>query len=411
MRFAVVAATLSACSEPALRCSGRYCGDGGGPPLADASVDASIPGDASVPRDASVPGDASVPRDAGLSWSEPETIASTGNVGHFPSIRVDAAGTQHVVYSYYGGAFDRASYYARRAVGAMTWTTSDPEGSGATDRWPSFVLDVSGAPHVVYSDDDKRRLRYARGMPGGTTWSPRTEDVYGASAGVAPSLGIDSKGTLHAAFEFTALGDLAYATRTSGAASWTIAGVGPGIDGGFPSLVVDSADGIHITFQDAGVGRLMYAYRAPIGTTWTVTPIDTVGVPMHSSLAIGSDGALHVAYWRRGSGDLVYARRAPGATTWTVAEIDTAGNVGAWPSIGVDSTGAVHIAYSDVIASALRYATNASGTWRAIELDADGSAGGDDEGSPRSLAIDSLDHIHVVYFDATHADLRLRVLR
>jgi hypothetical protein len=81
------------------------------------------------------------------------------------------------------------------------------------------------------------------------------------------------------------------------------------------------------------------------------------------------------------------ARPGPAAAAWTRATIEPV--LGYETDIAVDGEGAVHVVFTDLDLPALKYATNASGSWHVTILDPAGSRG--------SIAVDPLDAVHVVY--------------
>ena len=70
-------------------------------------------------------------------------------------------------------------------------------------------------------------------------------------------------------------------------------------------------------------------------------------------------------------------------------------------SMAIDSNNKVHISYPASTSSALKYATNASGSWVTSTIGSGGLVG-----DYSSIAIDSYDKIHISYFDNTNADLK-----
>ena len=84
-----------------------------------------------------------------------------------------------------------------------------------------------------------------------------------------------------------------------------------------------------------------------------------------TSIAIDSNGYVHISYYDCGEltggfctkGDLKYATNASGS--WKTYTIDSEGDVGEWTSIAIDSNGKVHISYLDDTNNDLKYATNA----------------------------------------------------
>ncbi|NUO08104.1 MAG: hypothetical protein HUU08_05380 [Candidatus Brocadia sp.] len=75
--------------------------------------------------------------------------------------------------------------------------------------------------------------------------------------------------------------------------------------------------------------------------------------------------------------------------------------MGEFTSIKVDSSGKAHISYYDCTNSALKYATNASGSWETRTLDSSGNIGG-----YAAIAVDTSDKTHISYYDDTHFNLK-----
>jgi hypothetical protein len=84
---------------------------------------------------------------------------------------------------------------------------------------------------------------------------------------------------------------------------------------------------------------------------------------------------------------------------WATSTIDT-GDVGLYTSVAIDSNDHVHISYYDATNHALKYATNALGDWVTSTIDTG------DVGLYTSVAIDSNDHVHISYYDATNHALK-----
>jgi hypothetical protein len=94
------------------------------------------------------------------------------------------------------------------------------------------------------------------------------------------------------------------------------------------------------------------------GTGWTTTEVvstESTGDSWDPSLAVDSGGTVHIAWWDitdyDGSGtdsDIFYKRFVPG-TGWTTTDVVSTESTGiSWdPSLAVDSSGTVHIAWYD----------------------------------------------------------------
>ncbi|MDB2569456.1 putative Ig domain-containing protein, partial [Candidatus Poseidonia alphae] len=145
----------------------------------------------------------------------------------------------------------------------------------------------------------------------------------------------------------------------------------------------------------------------------------TVGVPVamelssineRLSVALDSDGYRHVSAADTTNQDLIYATDTSGA--WVNITVDAPGQVGLHNSIAVDSEDVVHIAYyshrddTNAVTQDLKYATCASScasasSWSNITIDATGFVG-----YSTSIAVDSNDGVHISYTDLTNDALK-----
>lgn len=87
--------------------------------------------------------------------------------------------------------------------------------------------------------------------------------------------------------------------------------------------------------------------------------------------------------------------------TWSIEEVDASSNSGQYTSIALDSLNQVHISYYDVDASALKYVNNVAKTWNVETVDNCAEVG-----KYSSLGISSGGFAHISYFDETNGDLK-----
>jgi hypothetical protein len=89
---------------------------------------------------------------------------------------------------------------------------------------------------------------------------------------------------------------------------------------------------------------------------------------------------------------LKYATNSIGV--WVSANLDSTGDIGQFTSIAVDSNNKIHIIYYDSTNEDLKYGTNESGIWTYTTIDSTVGIG-----HFNSIGIDSNNKVHISYFD------------
>ena len=125
----------------------------------------------------------------------------------------------------------------------------------------------------------------------------------------------------------------------------------------------------------------------------------TQNVGSYTSIAIDSNGDNHISYYDSTNTALKYATDKSGS--WVFTTLDLNDIVGKYSSIAIDSSDNIHITYYDQTHGNLEYISYDGSTWSATaSLD-----NVDDVGRDTSLAIDTSDNLHVAYYDITNQDL------
>ncbi|MCA8942683.1 MAG: fibronectin type III domain-containing protein [Planctomycetes bacterium] len=262
------------------------------------------------------------------------------------------------------------------------------------------VLDSVGVLHVVYRMDSFESgqtgwVEQVRHWSSGLGTIIVAEDQFQLESDCG--LAIAPDGTLHAAFGTRSSG-LAYANDVSG--SWQTAAVA-GASGRNVSVLVHSSGNPMISFRDDDQVRLAEA-NPPDWIVEAIGPAGTVtGSSFPTALAEDSTGAVHVAF-QSTDASVRHAVR-PVAGTWTVEVVDPGPGTFLGESISmiVDSMDHVHLTYYDDRTEALRYASNQTGAWVTSVIDDDG-----DVGTESSVAIDAAGSIHVSYVSESAEDLK-----
>lgn len=269
-------------------------------------------------------------------------------------------------------------------AGEFSWDirTVDQGVSGSGSM--SIVLDITGRPHVAYTEASRGELRY--GILEGATWNiqsiPMKDWAYGSI-----SLVLDSVGLPHISYFDAQQGKVKYA-RFNGVL-WTVLEVGRSHFEGYSSLAMDPEGTPHIAYVSLN-GDLRLARLT--GASWTSETVDAqVVTARYPSLAFDLQGQPQIAYY--GNGELRYAESV--TFGWWIDVID-GDSIPQFISLAIDSRNMPKIGYRDNGQSILLYAQWNGTVWKKEVVDAEGDVGWD-----ASLDLDKDGYPHFSYYDRT----------
>ena len=278
------------------------------------------------------------------------------------------------------------------------------EGGGST----TWVISPSSGSHFGGDNITLTGSDFSSFFPEPELWENFTIDSS-ADVGQYSSIVADSNSELHIAYHDATNGHLKYASNTGG--SWNyypLDNAAGQYIGRFTSIDVDSNDKVHISYGNLNSWDLKYATN--VAGSWSRSTIDNGGsdgyAGMYSSLEIDSNDVIHVSYWGRNS-DLKHATKsASSGGTWSDYTVKWGSLTGEWTSIALDSNNKPWISYVSETWDRLELAHksgSSTSTWGDSIVDS-GSSGEIDNGT--SIAIDSNDAKHIVYYDDENGDLR-----
>jgi hypothetical protein len=322
-----------------------------------------------------------------------KTIDSSGNVGKYSSLALDAEGNPHI--SYHDVTNDDLKY---AYCNGSTWHVETVDYSTWLGLYTSLALDSNGNPCISYYDNWDSDLRYAAWN--GSAWNIQIVDSPG---GGFTSLAIDAEDNPHISYFAGENCDLKYAGWDG--SSWRIQTVdSEGWVGEFTSLALDSSGNPHISYYDIKKGDLKYASWS--SSSWNIQTVDSIGdVGWSTSLKLDSNNNAHISYLDGTNERLKYAVWT--GSVWDIQSVDSVGNANFFQnwlnctSLALDSKGYPYISYFGGVNGNLKYALWNGSSWTIQTVDSLFNVGW-----CSSLALDSEDRAHISYYDAANGDLR-----
>jgi len=269
-----------------------------------------------------------------------------------------------------------------------------------TGRYNSRAIDSNDNIHISYYDYDNSALKYATNSSG--SWETETID-NNAQDGLFCSIAIDSKDNVHIVYRsrFDTTDYLKYATNVSG--DWDISSIVANnglINAYSASMALDSLDNVHVS----DLGGEYVGYTNNISGSWSRVGV-AVGANYNdvTSIAIDSSATVHIVYID--SQELIIASYI--SDSWQFETADMMDWVGSYePSLAIDSLDKLHVSYREYTpyrenSPYLKYVSNSGGAWEGFYIDVSGETG-----FKSSIAVDSAGKVHISYIDATNGLLK-----
>lgn len=277
--------------------------------------------------------------------------------------------------------------------------------------YSSIVVDGKGDVHISHMAQgptpgpmggDWFDARYTVRRAG--LWS--SEDIYTPGVvGAYSALGLGPGGELHVVFYSYSSRDLVHSWRDS--QGWKPAQVMSTSynDGWGTDLAVDSSGTVHVvTFKGAeGTIDGEWLYLRRVGSKWqspVVLESPAGGGGPSSGIAVDSTGTVHVSFSNH-LGQLKYRSGKDGSFK-TAVILDTGLGELCRSDLALDGQGQVHISYYDSVPKTLRYIGQTGGIFgQAVTLDSAGQVGANN-----AIAAGD-DDVWIAYHDADNRDLKL----
>ncbi|MEW6407367.1 MAG: chitobiase/beta-hexosaminidase C-terminal domain-containing protein [Patescibacteria group bacterium] len=285
---------------------------------------------------------------------------------------------------------------AANATEAAGWTFSTLDENGDVGGTTSLAIDSNNNIHIAYHDSTNKDLKYTTNISGAWQIETVASENY---VGEYPSLVLDSDNNIYISYYDRTNSKIKLARKNLNSSSWTIETIDPELQGPESSLAIDSNDKLHIAYKNYDGSKHILKYANNISGSFSLSLIDeSANINGRISLALDSDNKPHISYYQ--TSNLRYASNLSDST-WTIATIDNSGDVGDESFLRFDSNNRAHIVYYDWSNTALKYATDASGSWQKETID-----NTEDDGYYNSVAVNSDNKVLISYYDWTNGNLK-----
>jgi hypothetical protein len=289
----------------------------------------------------------------------------------------------------------------------LTWTSGN-----SFD--PDIAVDSSGKLHIVWSDDKtgNDEIYYQKSTNGGTTWSTSRRLTWTSGDSQDPAIAVDLSDCLHVVWRDITPGNFAiyYKKSTDGGASWTTGqrlSMVPG-DSGNPGIAVDPSGRLHLVWYNSvgGESDIYYKRSTNSGASWTASQrlTWTTGFSAYPAIGVDLSGTVHVVWYDNtpGNYEIYYKRSTDSGASWTASQrLTWTSGTSYVPRIAADSSGKVHMVWFDNTPGNYeiyyKRTTDGGANWTSNQRLTWTSG---DSWDP-AIAIDSLDNLHVVWHDFT----------
>ena len=363
--------------------------------------------------------------DSGQNW-EPNQEIHTSRYQYGLSLALKADGTVLMAWNNLGELpMKNGIYFATSTDAGQTWEISDGLGLLVEDDYnDTLVLTVgaNGRYYIVYGDDDddgrsiNRNIYLARSTDG-QFWSEyQVNDESGKGAQREPTVALDPAGTVYVMWrdQRTVAGNSSYFARsTNNGQTWSAAS--PINEGQADALAFDSAGTLYVAWLETSSDNrgLYLASSTDQGTTFGegVLINNQVGgtTASYPSLIVGTDNTLYVVWTDHLSGQNVYfAYSTDGGQSFSTVKVnDEASQVASRAVMGMDSSGALYVAWTDQRQQSwdIYFARSTDGgqTWSA-DLKMNDHAGSASQNHP-TLAVDSNGTLYLAWRDTRNTPI------
>jgi hypothetical protein len=281
----------------------------------------------------------------------------------------------------------------------LTWNAGNSED-------PAIAIDTNNHIHVVWGDETpgNYEIYYKKSTDGGASWITKKLS-YNLGDSKKPSIAIDSNNHIHVVWGDETPGnyEIYYKKSTNGGASWTTKRLTYNSgDSSSPVIAIDSNNHIHVVWGDYSPSNNEIYYKKSTngGTSWTVKRITyNSGGSFFPAIAINTSNHIHVAWMddTPGNWEIYYKRSTNSGASWITKKLTYNSARSVNPAIAINSNNHIYVLWADATPGTLQLyykkSTNNGTSWTVRRL----TYTYDNTSDNPAIAIDSNKHIHVVW--------------
>jgi len=341
--------------------------------------------------------------DSSISYSPELALAlSPGVMQYALNISVGEGGTTEPVpgtHSYNSGTGVTVEAKPESAYTFSNWTGDVPSGHEKDN------------PLTLTMDSDRSII--CRFSPvGQVDWTSAKRLTWTSGASYSPRAAVDSSGNLHVVWSDSTPGNAEIYCKksTDAGATWSTNKrlTSTAASSSDPAIVVGSSDNLHVVWVDKTPGNFEIYYKKSMdaGATWSTNKrlTSTAGTSASPAIVAGSSGKLHVVWQDNtpGNYEIYYKKSTDEGATWSTNKRLTYNSGGSrFPTIGVDSSGTLHVVWQDDTPGNFeiyyKKSTDGGISWAANKRLTSTQGGSE---TP-VIGIDSSGNLHVVWGDDT----------
>jgi len=281
----------------------------------------------------------------------------------------------------------------------LTWNPGESQS-------PAIAVDSNDHIHVVWADETpgNYEIYYKKSTDGGASWTVKRLS-FNAGDSKYPAIAVDSNNHIHVVWEDKTPGncDIYYKKSTNGGTSWTVKKLSYNSgDSNYPAIAIDSNNHIHVVWADKTPSNYEIYYKRSTngGTSWTVKRLTyNSGSSYFPRIAINTFNHIHVVWmdYTPGNSEIYYKKSTNNGTSWTTKKLTYNSGSSIFPDIAINSNNHIYVLWGDSTPGTdqlyYKKSTNNGTSWTTNRL----TYTYDNSSNHPSIAIDSNNHIHVVW--------------